>query len=73
MNEKTEWKSSVQIWDKNDSKHQKHDNLYWTACYKKNCMIHESEKQEEYYLQALKKYCKKKKQDEQFEIWKNQK
>ena len=60
MNKKTEWESSVQSWNKNDSKHQKHDNLHWTACYEKNCTTHESEKQEKYYFQALKKYHKKK-------------
>ena len=61
MNKKTEWESSVQIWNRNDSRHQEHDNLHWTACYKKNCMTHESEKQEKYYSQASKKYHKKKK------------
>ena len=60
MNEKTEWESSVQSWDKNDSRHQEHENLHWTACYKKDCTTHESEKQEEYYFQASKKYHKKK-------------
>ena len=60
MNKKTEWESSMQSWNKNDSKYQKHNNLHWTACYEKNCMIHESEKQEKYYFQALKEYCKKK-------------
>ena len=61
MNEKTRWESSVQLWNKNDSKYQKHNNLYWTICYEENYMIHESEKQEEYYSQASKKYYKKKK------------
>ena len=60
MSKKTEWESSVQSWNKNDSWHQKYDNLYWTVCYEKNCTTHESEKQKEYYSQALKKYCKKK-------------
>ena len=60
MNKKTEWKSSVQTWDKNNSKHQKHDNLHWTTYYEKDCTTHESEKQEEYYSQALKEYHKKK-------------
>ena len=61
MNEKTEWESSVQSWNKNDLRHQKHDNLHWTVCYKENCTTHESEKQEKYYSQASKKYHKKKK------------
>ena len=29
-------------------------------CYKEDCMTHKLEKQEEYYSQALKEYCKKK-------------
>ena len=61
INKKTEWELFVQSWDKNDSRYQKHDNLHWTVCYKKNCTTHESEKQEEYYFQASKKYHKKKK------------
>ena len=61
MNKKIEWESSVQSWNKNDSRHQKYDNLHWIVCYEKDCIIHESEKQEKYYLQTLKKYCKKKK------------
>ena len=73
MNEKTEWKSSVQLWNKNDSKHQKHNNLYWTVCYKKDCTTYESEKQEEYYSQTSKKYHKKKKQNKQLEMQKSQK
>ena len=73
MNEKTEWESFVQSWNKNNSKHQKHDNLHWMICYKKNCIIYESEKQEKYYSQASKKYYKKKKWDKQLEMWKSQK
>ena len=61
MNKKTEWELFIQSWNKNNSKHQEHDNLYWIICYEKDCIIHKSEKQEEYYSQALKKYCKKKK------------
>ena len=60
MNEKTEWESFVQIWDKNDLKYQEHNNLYWTVCYEKNCTTYKLKKQEEYYFQASKKYCKKK-------------
>ena len=50
MNKKTKWESSVQSWNKNNSRYQKHDNLHWTICYKKNCMMHKSEKQEKYYF-----------------------
>ena len=42
-------------------------------CYENDCIMHESEKQEEYYSQALKKYYKKKKWNKQLEIQKNQK
>ena len=41
-------------------------------CYENDCIMHESEKQEEYYLKTFKIYHKKK-QDKQLEIQKNQK
>ena len=61
FNKKTEWKSSVQIWNKNDSWHQKHDKLHWMICYEDDCITHLSEKEEEYFLKAFKNYREKKK------------
>ena len=61
MNEKIEWKLFIQSWNKNDSKYQKHNNLYWMICYEKNYMTYKLKKQKKYYFQALKKYYDKKK------------
>ena len=61
LNKKTEWESSMQIWNKNNSWHQKHDNLYWTICYENDCIIHLSEKKKEYFLKVSKNYREKKK------------
>ena len=61
LNKKTEWKSSVQIWNKNDSWHQKHDKLHWIICYENDCITHLSKKKEKYFLKASKNYREKKK------------
>ena len=50
----------MQIWNKNDSWYQKHDNSHWTVCYEDDCTTHLLEKKEEYFLKTFKKYRKKK-------------
>ena len=67
FNEKTEWESSVQIWNKNDSQHQKHDKLHWMICYENDCTTYLSEKKKEYFLKALKNYREKK--ETRWAIW----
>ena len=60
FNEKTKWELSMQSWNQNNSWHQKHNKLYWMICYKDNCIIHLSEKKEEYFLKTFKNYREKK-------------
>ena len=61
FNKKIKWESLIQIWNKNDSWHQKHDNLHWMICYENDCNTHLSEKKKEYFLKASKNYQEKKK------------
>ena len=67
FNKKTEWESSVQIWNKNNSWYQKHDKLYWMICYENDCITHLSEKEKEYFSKASKNYREKK--ETKWAIW----
>ena len=59
FNKKTEWESSIQIWNKNDSWYQKHDKLHWMICYENDCITHLSEKKNTFWKHQ--KTTKKKK------------
>ena len=61
----------MQIWNKNNSWHQKHDNLYWMICYKNDCTTHLSEKEEEYFSKTSKNYWKKKDKMSNLKYWKS--